>query len=81
MFKQLFQFVLFQLTCRPGAVVFVLNKKSSKRVNSLKDTPVQQSAVILRFSDHLVLFEKKKRLVLVLGAELGNETLPVSYCH
>ena len=61
MFKQLFQFFPFQLTCRPGAIVFVLNKKSSKRVNSLKDTPVQQRAVILRFSDHLLLFAKNKK--------------------
>lgn len=40
--------------------------------------------MFIQFSDHLVLFEirrKKKATAPVLGAELGNEILPVSYCH
>lgn len=45
-FRTAFSFhviLFFQLTCRPGAVVFVLRKRSSKRIqlwNDCKDAPV-----------------------------------------
>lgn len=49
LFKTAFSVLFFQLTCRPGAVVFVPRKKSSKTeelCNCLKDTPVRLRAFI-----------------------------------